>query len=305
MNGSPPSTSRQDQSSNGRLRRIESLDPNKDYHEIARLFFADFRSVMLPYGFKGLLFTFAMPRMSRLLATTGEFEKRLAKRIVDTILLSHLVLEQGVGEGSGREAARRVKAMHRRYDIEPDDFIAVGCDEVLSALELARRYGWRPVSEPEQIALRNYHDMKSRAYGSSRPLPPTIPEIQAFWSDYLETQARYEPQNKLLAASTLGYFCRLLPGILRPLAPAILLSQVDPCIVRACGMQVPSTPSRWFSHQVFSLAGRRDPTPDIGAEHLRKMAAAVYPEGWQISDLGPVLRNSQERAQPDGSIPGN
>lgn len=291
MIGLRPSTSRYDQSRLDRLRRIESLDPNKDYHEVARLFFADFRSIMLPHGLKSLLFTFAIPRMSQLLITTGEFEKHLAKRIVDTILLSHLVLEHGVSEGSGREAARRVRAMHQRFDIEPTDFIAVGCEELLSALELSRRYGWRPVSETEQIALRHYYDLKSRAYGSSRPFPATIADLRAFRSEYLESQARYEPQNKFLAASTLAYFCQLLPRFLRPLAPAILLSQVDPCIVRACGMPVPSTPSRWLSHQVFSLAGRRDPMPDIGAEQLRKMAASVYPKGWQISDLGPSPRN--------------
>jgi uncharacterized protein (DUF2236 family) len=302
MKVSPPPDSRRDRSSSGRLLRIESLDPQKDCHEIARLFFADFRSVMLPHGLKGLLFTFAAPRMSRLLAATGEFEKRLAKRVVDTILFSHLVLEHGVDEGEGREAARRVEAMHRRYDIAPDDFLAVGCDEVLSALELAGRYGWRPVSEVEQVALRHYHDMKSRAYGSPRPLPPTIAAMQAFWNDYLDSPARYEPQNERLAASTLGYFRRLLPRVLRPLAPAILLSQVDPRIVRACGMHVPSNPSRWLSHRVFTLAGWRDPTPDTGAEHLAKMAAAVYPEGWRLADLGPDSREGRKGARPGGSI---
>jgi hypothetical protein len=53
-------------------------------HKIATLFYTDFQSVMTPKSFNGLMFTYAAPRISRVLATTGESEHRIAKRVVDT-----------------------------------------------------------------------------------------------------------------------------------------------------------------------------------------------------------------------------
>ena len=90
-----------------RLRRIESLDPEVNFREIVGLFYQDFRSVMLLQGFYGFMMTYASPRISRVLAQTGELEKRVAKRIVDTILLSRLVMEHGFEPGPGRDAAHR------------------------------------------------------------------------------------------------------------------------------------------------------------------------------------------------------
>lgn len=269
-----------------RLRRIEALDPDSDYREIVGLFYTDFRSVMLPQGFNGFMMTYAAPRISRVLAQTGELEKRVAKRIIDTILLSRLVMEHGFAPGPGRDAARRVNAMHRHYDIHEDDFVAVGCDEALCGLELAERYGWRPVSEKEREALRIFYDHQSRAYGSRRSLPPSIPAMQAFWSDYLDDQARFEPQNRRLADATLGYFVQLFPRWMAPLARVLLLGQLDPRIIRACGMKQPSALSRWLAGMMLRRMGKADPVPDGAPDGLEALVAKVYPEGWEIARLG-------------------
>ena len=269
-----------------RLHRIEELDPAEGHREIVGLFYADFQSVMLPQGFNGFMMTYASPRISRVLAQTGELEKRVAKRVIDTILLSRLVMEHGFAPGQGRDAAKRVNAMHRRYDIHDDDFVAVGCDEALCGLELAEEFGWRPVSDNERQALRNYYDLQSRAYGSRRPLPETIAEMRQYWSDYLDDQARYEPQNQRLAETTLHYFVKLFPGWMGPLARLILLGNLDPRITRACGLRVPSGPERWLAHVILKQMGKRDPIPDGAPDGLEELVARVYPEGWKIADLG-------------------
>lgn len=98
---------------------------------------------MLPQSFNGFLMTFAAPRISRILINTGEIEHRIAKRVIDTMLLYRAVMEHGLDAESGRGAARRVNAMHQNYDIHEDDFVAVSCDEIVNSLDLAERYGWR------------------------------------------------------------------------------------------------------------------------------------------------------------------
>src|SRR5687768_7474632 len=118
---------------------------------------------MILQAVTGNLMTFAVPRMSRILSATKQFEDHTAKRVVDTTLLVQSVLDHGLDPGEGRDAARRVNAMHREYDIHQDDFVAVGCDNPVSSLEIADRFGWRPVTDAEREALRRHYSAVARA----------------------------------------------------------------------------------------------------------------------------------------------
>ncbi|SDZ47590.1 oxygenase MpaB family protein [Herbiconiux ginsengi] len=188
-----------------RLKRIQTLDPEVDYREITELFYTDFQSVMVVQGVSGFLFTFAAPRMSRILKASGQAEHHTAKRFVDTSLLTGAVMSHGLEPGEGRHAARRVNAMHRHYDIHPDDFIAVGCDVPIMSLELADRFGWRPVTDTERRGVLTHYAKEARAFGSHKPIPDTIEEARAFWENYLDTELAFEPQNKELADALLQF----------------------------------------------------------------------------------------------------
>jgi hypothetical protein len=65
----------------------------------------------------------------------------------------------------------RINGMHHAYDIHPDDFVAVGCDVPLMSLEIADRFGWRPVIDAERESLRLYYSKETRAFGSHQSLP--------------------------------------------------------------------------------------------------------------------------------------
>jgi hypothetical protein len=276
--------------SQDRLRRIETLDPEADHREITSLFYLDFATIMLLQVVTGNLMTFAVPRMSRILSATGQFEQHTAKRFVDTALLTGAVLEHGLQPGPGRDAARRVNAMHRRYDIHPDDFTAVGCDAPLTSLGIADRFGWRPVTGAEREALRIHYSAEARAFGAHRPLPATLDEMAAFLDRYLDTQAVFEPQNRRLADAFMGYVAGLFPRPLRTTVKAVLLAQVDPRVLRACGLPVPSGSRKRVSDGLMWTIGRggavADPVPGE-ASGLDRIVSAVYPHGWSIGDLGP------------------
>jgi hypothetical protein len=269
-----------------RLRRIEILDVESDYREIAVLFYDDFNSIMLLQAVTGFLLTYASPRMSRILSSTGESEQRVAKRFVDTALLARSVLQHGLGPGSGRDAARRVNAMHRQYGIHPEDFVAVGCDEVVMSLDIADRFGWRKVSDKEREALRIYYTHQARAFGSRLPLPSTLAGMRELWDRYMDEQLAFEPQNLRLANVLLEYVAKLMPRPLQPLMKPLLLAQVDPRAVRACGLRVPSAMTKRLSTTAFRGLGKADPVPDNAANGLARLAKTVYPAGWQVDTLG-------------------
>ncbi|GAA1657081.1 oxygenase MpaB family protein [Actinoplanes couchii] len=272
-----------------RRRRIAALDPAVDHREITRLFYLDFQSVMLLQAVTGNLMTFAVPRMSRILDATGQFTEHTARRFIDTTLLVNEVLEHGLDPGPGRDAARRVNGMHRHYDIHPDDFVAVGCDVPLMSLEIADRFGWRPVLDAERESLRLHFSAVARAFGSHHPMPPALPQMRARWDRYLDEQVAYEPQNERLTRAFLNYLPTLLPRPVRPLINPILTAQVDPRILRGCGLPLPSRARRRLSTTVLRTLGRLDPRPDSppgSAGPLDQHIKAIYPYGWSTPDLG-------------------
>jgi ER-bound oxygenase mpaB/B'/Rubber oxygenase, catalytic domain len=280
-----------------RLRRIESLDLKDNYREITTLFYGDFRSVMLLKSFNGFMFTFSSPRMSKILYSTGEIERRIAKRVVDTTLLASTVMLQGFGPGPGAVAAKRVHAMHSHYDIHEDDFVATACEEALASLELADKFGWRPVSEKEREALRIFYSRQARVFGSPKPLPDSIALMEQFYSNYLDTQLRFTPENLKLAQSLLNWFCGMVPRPLRKVYPTFLLAHLDPRIANACGVPIPSKAASWAAHSALRLIGRKDPVPDNAPNRLDALVKSVYPNGWQLDQLGTHVQHAPEANQ--------
>jgi hypothetical protein len=279
-----------------RLRRIETLDPVADYREIKELFSYDFQSALIVQAASGFLFTFSSPRMSRILSASGQAGHHTAKRFVDTALLTSAVVEHGLEPGDGREAAKRVNAMHRQYDIHPDDFVAVGCESPLMALSLAEQFGWREVTDKERAALRNYHNAESRAFGSHKQIPDTIEEMARFWEEYLDTQLAFEPQNKELADALLRFTPNIVPAPMRPFINGLMTAQVDPRILEACGLPIPSRARKSVSHAFFRAMGKADPRPDPApgtepTDPLKKLAEQLYPSGWSIQTLGTHLQS--------------
>lgn len=270
-----------------RLRKIESLVPQKDYALITKLFFEDFGNVMMVPAFTGFMMNFAAVRISRILGATGEIEHRVAKRFLDTALLARSVSQHGLDTpGPGRGAARRVNAMHRRYDIQEDDFIIVACDQLVMTLKTVGKFGWRPITDAEKQALLLHYTQETRYFGGRKPIPPTLPETFAFWENYMDTLLALEPQNKRMVDAMLGFMKTLFPAPLRPFVAPMLLSQVDPRILRATGQKIPGPFAHRFSDFLLRLVSKQDPLPDNMPDGLQKLIKSVYPDGYSIETLG-------------------
>src|SRR5258706_5538383 len=106
------------------LDRIRSLDPVRDHVEIAYLStrydfpFDTVRALEL-----ALFRTFAVPSISAILARTGEFLERAAKRYDDTDLIVSELVEHGYDSARGAAALRRMNEIHGRFKIANYDFL--------------------------------------------------------------------------------------------------------------------------------------------------------------------------------------
>lgn len=280
-----------------RLKQIEALDLDTEYREITKLFYADFQSTMVAKSINGFMMNYAAPRISRVLGSTGELEHRISKRVIDTIILASAVMMEGF-TGQGRDAARRVNAMHRQYDIHPDDFIAVGAEETVGSIVLAERYGWRPVTDKEREAVNRYYSHQARAFGSPNPLPATYAETKAFFEAYLDNHVRYEPQNERLGTVLLSWIGTMAPAGMRSLYRFILVAQLDDRIARACGIHPASRVAKWFAHTALNHLGGKLPVADGGPSHLDALVSSVYPNGYEISKIGTHVANVGDQYDP-------
>src|SRR4051795_5443213 len=100
------------------LRRIEELDPARDFGEIYRLMgMFEFPWDMNQALSFALFRTYAVPGIGRLLDRTGEFTGRVQKRYDDTALLLETPTRLGFEHQQSKAAIRRINAMHRAHDI--------------------------------------------------------------------------------------------------------------------------------------------------------------------------------------------
>jgi hypothetical protein len=173
-------------------------------------------------------------------------------------------------------------------------------------VQIAERYGWRPVTDVEREAVRIHYSLEARAFGSHRPLPSTLAEMRRFWEDYADTELRHEPQNQRLTDAFMAFLATLLPAPLRRIVPPLLLAQVDPRILRACGLREPSRGRAALSNAMMHLLGRQDPRPDApageNADPRSALISSVYPGGWEVHTVGTHL--DDQRGDPADTRPG-
>jgi len=105
----------------------------------------------------GLVKTFAIPSISKLLSATGEFRRHTERRSEDVDLLVSEFLEHcPIDSSRARLAIRRMNAMHAKYKIANGDYVYVLCIFACQALMFIDKHGWRRIHKNEKIAVSYY-----------------------------------------------------------------------------------------------------------------------------------------------------
>ncbi|WP_280304329.1 oxygenase MpaB family protein [Nocardia abscessus] len=282
-----------------RVREIETLDPETDAQRIVDLFTMDFGNMLMIQMITGNMITFAAPSMSKVHEVSREVETDTEKRSIDTALFHHVVAEHGFDPGPGREAAKMVNDMHRHYDIVQEDYLAVAADNTLTPIRLADKFGWRRVTPNERLAMRVVRSREARMFGSHKPLPDTLAEVEDLYENYLNEKVYYYPYNEQVARAFLKWMPSIFPAKLgRPLV-WLLLAQVDPRQLRACGLKTPGKLRSALSDALMRKLGSKpaDDVADGATGGIEILARRVYPNGWDIHSLGPNGHSPHARSR--------
>ncbi|MFD7131135.1 oxygenase MpaB family protein [Streptomyces sp. NPDC059894] len=283
-----------------RVREIETLDPETDHQRIVDLFRQDFGALIAIQMLTGNMITFAAPTMSKVHEVAREVELDTEKRSIDTALLHGIVHKHGFGPGPSRDAAKKVNAMHRHYDIKQEDYLAVAADNTLTPTRLADKFGWRRVTPKEWEALRIQQSKEARLFGSHHPLPDTLAEVEEFYEKYMDEKVSYYPYNEQVAKKFIAWMPSIMPKGIGRVIVWLMVAQVDPRQLRACGIKLPGKLRKSLSDATMRLLGSRPmPDPKPGdPDPMEKLARKVYPHGWNIHSLGPEKHGGLPAGHP-------
>jgi hypothetical protein len=273
------------------LRRIEELDPAKDFAEIYRLMGSrEFPWDMTQALSFALFRTYAVPSIGDLLARTGELTVRTQKRYDDTVLILDAVAEHGMDSPEGRTAIRRMNHMHRSYDISNDDLRYVLATFVVTPIRWIDRYGWRRTTEIERIAGANYYRELGRRMGI-RDIPGTWQEFARLLDAYERDRFGFDLGGRTVAEATLALLATFPPNGRLParLVRRISLALMDPPLLDAFALPHQPAALRALVHAGLAARGRAvrlmpPRTRPFFARQLPQIRS--YPSGYRVGDLG-------------------
>jgi hypothetical protein len=232
--------------------------------------------------------SFAVPRISQLLAKTGEFTQRTQKRYDDTELILYEILENGFDSPRAKQAIQRMNAMHRRFAISQEDYLYVLSTFVCEPVRWLQQFGWRSLTPKEVEAFAVYYAELGK-YMGIKAIPKNFAEFDAYNRDYEQAHFAFSPDNVAIANATrdlfLGFY---LPKWLWFLGKPVIYSLLDPPLLKNFGY--PQAPD-WLVFIVrktlylranwLKLWPKRH-KPVFGTQRKRK----TYPQGYSLDDLG-------------------
>jgi hypothetical protein len=276
------------------LERILALDPVRDHVEIVYLStrfdfpFDTVRALEL-----ALFRTFAVPSISALLASTGEFLERAQKRYDDTDLIVSEMVEHGYESERGRAALQRMNEIHARFTIANEDFLYVLSTFIFEPIRWNERFGWRPLSGNERLAYYElWHQIGRRM--NLKDIPPSLDAFGRWNEDFERAHFRFTDANRRVGESVRALFQSWFPAPLHALAAQGMYALMDAPLRAAFGFP---DPSRWIQRLTErALRGRRTALPWMprrARPYIRTdLKRPSYPDGYEIAKLGPPSRTS-------------
>jgi hypothetical protein len=271
------------------LAEIESLDPERDHKRIVFLdtcyeFPCDITRALEMALFR----TFAVPSISKLLDSTGEFYTRGQKRYDDTDLIISWLLEDGYDSDNGKAALRRMNRMHAQYDIPNDDFLYVLSTFIFEPIRWNERYGWRLMHQNERLATFYCWRQIGLRMGIL-DIPETYEALEKFSVDYEREHFRLTETNARVGRACRDLFLSWFPSPARGFGEQAIYAMMDEPLLEAFGFPQASSRMRFLvtkTLRVRARAQRRLPKRRRARKRTERKPRS-YPDGFTIDNIGP------------------
>jgi hypothetical protein len=190
--------------------------------------------------------------------------------------------------------------LHGRFAISNEAFLYVLSTFVFEPPRWIARFGWRPMTENEKLAIFYYWRELGRRM-NIKDIPADYAEFERFNVEYEKQVFAYSPANAEIAASTRDMFLgKFLPKPLRGLGAPFIYALLDDPLLTAFGFPKPSPFLRWLVSGLLRTRARlMRLLPERKQARLRTgPRRPTYPQGYQIDHLGPDIDSAQAKANP-------
>lgn len=269
---------------------LAQLDPVRDHQRMVHLLVAYEFPFDITRSLELALFhTYASPRVSGLLARTGEFERHGQKRYDDTSRLIAQFMESGYDAELGRRAIDHMNLIHSHYRIDNADYLFVLATFVTYPINWLRRYGWRKLTANEEEAIFRFFMEVGRRMNLNG-VPESMADLLAFSAEYEQQYFRYTESNRRVADATVRIVEAWFPAALRFVVKPAVSALISEPLRTAFGY---ASAPRWF---VGTLEGslwlRKWPLRWLTFEPYPSLVAITtfrhYPDGPpEIEAVGP------------------
>lgn len=272
-----------------RLREIQKLDPVRDHVKIQQL--------SAGYEFPwdtvraleiALYRTYCVPSISGLLDRTGEFHHRTQRRYDDTAIIVAEMCEWGYESGRGREALERMNQIHRRFKISNEDYLYVLSTFIYEPVRWIDQFGWRKLCEQEKLAAYYFWREIGKRMGI-QDIPPSFEAFAQYNRDYEQKYFRFAESNQHVGSATRDLFASWFPRIFTPLVRQGIYAMLDERMLEAFGFPHPPGFMPPLARFALKLRGKivRFLPPRQTSHFFTDLPNRTYPQGYQISELGP------------------
>ncbi len=277
---------------------IDSLDSCTDHCRIVYLLASCIFPFDIAHSLEFALFrTYAVPRISALLRSTGELTERTRKRYDDTDLLLSELIEYGYDSPRGKAAIANINHQHAKYPIRNDDALYVLSTFVFEPVRWLERFGHRPMTKKERLAWFHFW----RAIGlrmNLQDLPAEYAKFEMFNRTYEAERFRFAQCNREVARKTtdllLGF---MLPTPLFSVGRPMIYALLDRPLRKALGIADQPAWVCWALPQLLRIRARvanslpvHPKTPVLRT----KMRRPTYPNGYAIEQLGSESKKTGE-----------
>ena len=230
--------------------QIAQLDATQDCQKIVELLSVYEYPIEIQHALEiALLYTYASPKVSRLLDRTREFSDHGQKRYDDTKILIGLMLESGWDGAFGRQAIERINQTHSHYRIYNDEFLFVLWTFIDFPIRWTQKYSHLPMTAHEQEAWFNFW-----VGIGTRMNIEKIPASKAAYDDWMQNyrvrEFYYDPANQRVVDATAKIIENWLPKHLQPLVKWAISGLMDTDFLYCVGYPTLNRVER----QIFRLA---------------------------------------------------
>lgn len=281
-----------------RRTELEAMDPGAEAHHIYR----EFALVEFPQDLEiafhlSYCRPLAVPRIAKLLASTGHTQTQPRKRAMDTALFMFELIDHGPDHERGREVIRALNRIHHRWAIKEEDYRYVLSTFAVVPVRWIDQWAWRPTTDVERQASVNFYAEIGRRM-NIKDMPPTYQG----WSDLFDAyEAKHfapSPQGKALMKVVQTLISNELPAPLRRLGASVSGALLDAPTRRALGLAEPNralVASIGAALRLRAATERRSAPRPRSRFHSGGPVPGLYPQGYAITDLGPATATTSAR----------